>query len=313
MKVPDIENHDMKRHIQNYRLTENELFLDLIYESLKESKFIVPFHSGSYVTLRYESEGHFIIPVFTDYDEYAGGRELLERNGIAVSQIRIVDISNFIEFGDSLFFKGILIDMGSESYHVSAELLDLIRMESQSCSYSSQQLKQIMQLTDNRDLVRHLKSERNTPHCVSDELITALSKSLLFSLVTSRTAIDDHLENGVVDINHYPEHIDDISLIVTETDIGECFVLLTDRDEIRNSKNDIISQNPNTHIYSKIANISHICDFILNADLDGLIINPSSDSYFLSSEALKKSYRSMRKLSLDSSLNRSESCIFNIK
>lgn len=313
MKIPDIENHEMKRHIQNYRLTENVGFLDLIYESLKEAKFIVPFHSESYITLRYESKSNFIIPVFTNYSEYVEGRELLEKGGIEVSQIQIMDISNFIELTDNLFFKGILIDISSENYYVSTDLLNLIRRENQSCSYTSQQLKQIMQITDNYDLVRHLKSERNTPDYVSDELITALSKSLLFSLVTSRTAIDDHLEDGVVDITHYPEHIDDISLIITKTDIGECFVLLTDREEIRNSKNDIISQNPNTHIYSKIANLSHICDFILNANLDGLIINPSSDFYFLSSEALKKSYRSMRKLSLDSRMNRSENCIFNIK
>ncbi len=307
MELKKIENNNLKNNIQKLKFKSNEQILDNIFYELKNSIFIVPKNKENYLTLQYgNSNMDYVIPLFTDYNE-------IPKNDNNKYGYEIVSIDYFIEIAQlDVFFNGILINPYTQKYHISNELLKILN-ENQ-FSYSLEQLKQISQNTDNLELIEVIKKQENKQQKeIPLDIVNALSNSILFSLVTSEITLDDHLENGATDITYHPEHQKDLSLLITNTDIGDCLILLTDKNQIHTLKTELNSSDPQKYIYSKIANISQLCIEILNNNLDGIIINPHTNSYILSKEAVNNSYNSIKQLSQDPTLIKSNSCIFDIK
>ncbi len=303
MELEKIENNNLKNSIQQLKIQQSEDILDNIFYELKNAIFIVPKNKENYLSLQYEnSKLDYIIPVFTDCSQIKQDFGMYE----------IVSIDKFISMAQAdVFFNGITINPYTQNYVISNELLKLL--SENHFTYNPEQLKQLSQTTDNLELVDVIKKQQNNQKEIPTDIVNALSKSILFSLVTSDITLDDHFENGATDINYHPEHFNDLSLLITQTEIGDCFILLTDKKEIENQKKELFTQQPQKYVYSKIANISHICIEILNNNLDGIIINPNTDSYILSKEAVNNSYNSIKQLSQDPTLIRSESCIFDIQ
>lgn len=311
----NFKNNKLKKLINNIK--QNKIDTELITNELKMTKFIVPLvkedETNKYLTLAYgEDNLDFIIPIFTDIEEYEKAEMLLSNKGIDIDLIKISSINDFIEIAENLStFIGITINIATQNYLITNETLKLLSDKSKSVfDYNCQQLYQISQITDNYELLNVINSEKSED--IFDDVLNALNNSILFSIVYSQENLDDHAYNGTIDINNCPEHLDDLSILVEETPIGKCFVLFTDKLKIKSESSQILSQRPDLHIYSKISNISHICDIILSDDLEGIVINPSEESYYITKEEISNNYETIKSLTLDSYLNKSEVCIFSI-
>ena len=120
MKIENIIHDELKekiRMIYLYEENNNSKMIENTDNSIKkylsENEFIISVENDELVKIPYGNDGNYVIPIFTDLNEYERGMEYYELNKMiknkdyAVGKIKKIDDPNFL---------GYLINIASVSY-----------------------------------------------------------------------------------------------------------------------------------------------------------------------------------------------------
>ena len=277
MRKSSIKHENLKRTMDEIETlgdeAPNELF-DKLLEEIKHSCLIIAgdviSDTINIVTAKTD-HGDFGL-LFTDMDEFMKifpdfNCEAHENSFTAyMDMIRESDLEGFIlnPAGEGLILhKDVLNNMGDmPEYRFSSK-----------DSYSSQELKDLKDSISNDSLEEFINNPGNIGRY--EELFDEISSSTLLTLMLSRDDLNGEAENGVISMSKTGPrgflYIDKVG--------GSYATVYTSEDKIS-------SVNTPFNKYSQIVNFSQMTNFILNDDMDGIIINPNSENILLSRDVL---------------------------
>lgn len=163
-------------------------------------------------------------------------------------------------------------------------------------SYGSKELKMLKDSIDNESLETFIENPKNIGRY--EELFNEISQSTLLTLMISNEDLAEYADDGVISMDETGPlgylYIDEIG--------GEYATAYT-------SEKKMASVQTNKRKYSQIVNFSQMTNFILNDDMDGIIINPQSDNIVLTRDTLLAFSPLLEKTCNDPKLN---SAIFHM-
>lgn len=163
-------------------------------------------------------------------------------------------------------------------------------------SLTTDELKSLKHSIDNKELEEFLTDNNNIGKY--DELFEKISNSTLLTLMLSKDDLTEYADGGIISMKKTGPlgflYIDEIG--------GEYATVYTSESRISNVETSL-------NKFSQIVNFSQMANFILNDDMDGIIINPNTDNVLLTRDVLLKYYSLLEKTCNDSRLN---SAIFHM-
>lgn len=209
-------------------------------------------------------------------------------------------IDNSFDFYKNFALKsdldGMIINPESEGFVLIRDFLDLIDESPRDIfptenAYTPEELKDIKDSISNDDLEKFIQNTVNIGKY--EELFNQISKSTLLTLMLSRDDLTDHIENGIISMDDGP-----LGFLYTENLGGEYATVYTSEDKLK----DI--ETPHNR-FSQVVNFSQMTNFILNDDMDGIIINPGCENILLTRDVLLKYYGYIEKTCYNEKLNTS--------
>ena len=205
------------------------------------------------------NDGDMLLPLFTDEDE------------LLMYSHDFTPLENDLEFYRQLVmngdFVGALINTESDEFFIDRVLLEKITpLESgtKGKGYSVKKLQKLSKKPSNDELVRFIRKPSNFNKY--DEAAYLLRDSVLLNAVVYDEALDEHESQGIV-------RKKDVGGFVLETKRSgrEVYGLIfTDLDSI-----------PDGTRYYQVCNLYELIKFVLSSDMDGIIINPDDEEYYL--------------------------------
>ena len=125
-----------------------------------------------------------------------------------------------------------------------------------------------------------------------------ISKSTMLTLMVSNDDLTDYAKDGVISMLETGP----LGYLYVDGIGGEYATAYTSEDKMASVQTD-------KRKYSQIVNFSQMANFILNDDMEGIIINPKSDNILLTRETLLEFSPVLEKTCNDSRLN---SAIFHM-
>ena len=133
---------------------------------------------------------------------------------------------------------------------------------------SETQIQKIADEADNSDLLKFIGDDGDL-----NELMPHLNSSTLFNLIVTREKPDE--KDGIVEC-------DELEVCSIDNENGVFALLFTDRENILKSGD----FDSNLNYYYQITLLSRFFEFVLRSDMEGIIINPATDSYLIPREAM---------------------------
>ena len=131
MKLEDITHPELKNHInmiymhgenQNQKAiekTESE-----IKEYIKDNYFIISVENKEPVKIPYANDGLYLVPIFTDKQEYINGMQYFSLNVMDENKDYIIEkLDYFKKLKDDPNFLGYIVNIARVSYIISLTLL----------------------------------------------------------------------------------------------------------------------------------------------------------------------------------------------
>ena len=131
MNIEDIKNPELKNHINMVYLhgenqnqngiekTENE-----IREYIKDNYLIISIEDDNPVKIPYGNDGEYVVPVFTDQQEYILGMQYLSLNVMDENKEYIIEkLDYFKKLKEDPNFLGYLVNIARVSYIINITLL----------------------------------------------------------------------------------------------------------------------------------------------------------------------------------------------
>ena len=140
-------------------------------------------------------------------------------------------------------------------------------------AYTPQELKELKDSIDNSDLEKFVENPNNIGKY--EDLFDKISNSTMLTLMLSPYDLRDIAIDGVVST------LDDgpVGFLYIEELGGNYATAYTSEAKISNIRSDF-------NKYSQVVDFSLLTNFILNDDMDGILINPNSDNVLLTREVL---------------------------
>jgi len=131
MKLEDIKNPELKNHINMiYMHSENdnqkaiESTEEEIKEYIKDNYFIISVEDGNPVKIPYGNDGEYLVPVFTDEQEYVVGMQYFSLNVMDENKEYIIEkLDYFKKLKEDPNFLGYLVNIARVSYTINITLL----------------------------------------------------------------------------------------------------------------------------------------------------------------------------------------------
>ena len=131
MKLEDIKNPELKNHINMiYMHSENdnqkaiESTEEEIKEYIKDNYFIISVEDGNPVKIPYGNDGEYLVPVFTDEQEYVVGMQYFSLNVMDENKGYIIEkLDYFKKLKEDPNFLGYLVNIARVSYTINITLL----------------------------------------------------------------------------------------------------------------------------------------------------------------------------------------------
>ena len=233
--------------------------------------------------------------LFTDMDEL---RKVFPGFDLEAREFPFAHYIDQLSKSDML---GYIINVESEFMVLTKDLLDLIDELPQNTyspdnAYSSSELKRVKDSINNDSLEEFIRNPNNIGKY--EELFCEISSSTLLTLMLSRDDLTSMATDGVISMLETGPlgflYIDDVG--------GNYATVYTSEEKME-------SVSTPLRKYSQIVNFSQMTNFILNDDMDGIIINPNSENVMLTSDVLLEYSNILEKTCNDSRLN---SAIFHM-
>lgn len=287
MQNCDITNNHLKDVIDNLRTylekeeeTPAELVLKFVFE-LKVSNLLIPAieedDAFSFERLESDDSDASYIPLFTDIEEYSN--HVTEDLGY---EPQTFDFDTYKELVMENDFEGIVINVESSSMPVDRDFLSNMLFDVDKVSdedyepYSPEKIKEIFETAENDSLLEFIRDEeRNTD---IEKLYVELSNSTLLNLTVSDDPLDEFAQDGIIDA----DDIDGFNLCCFEDDNIRFGAVFTDRQSI----NKILEADTELCYYGQVTVLSALFEYILRNDMDGVIINPGKDDYFITRDEI---------------------------
>lgn len=131
MKIEEIKNPELKNHINMIYLhgeNKNQKAIDKtedeIKEYIRENYLIISIEDGKPVKIPYGNYGEYVVPVFTDYQEYILGMQYFSLNVMDENKEYIIEkLDYFKKLKDDPNFLGYLVNIARVSYIINLTLL----------------------------------------------------------------------------------------------------------------------------------------------------------------------------------------------
>ena len=282
MQNCDITNNHLKDVIDNLRTylekeeeTPADLVLKFVFE-LKVSNLLIPAiqedDAFSFECLESDEDDDSYIPLFTDIEEYTS--HVTEDLGY---EPLTFDFDTYKELVMENDFEGIVINVESSAMPVDRDFLnnmlfDVDTVEDEDYeAYGPEKLKKIFETASNDSLLEFIRDEENNADI--EKLYVELSNSTLLNLTVSDDPLDEFAQDGIIDA----DDIDGFNLCCFEDDNIRFGAVFTDRQSI----NKVLEADTELCYYGQVTVLSALFEYILRNDMDGIIINPATDDYFI--------------------------------
>lgn len=268
-----ITHNHLKTAIQDYTLSPSKDLLLRLVNELRYSNLYIPSKriDGKPSFDVYEEDGLKLTVLFTDLDEavkfygsddtqvFAGSFELY-RNILKTSDI-----------------EGYILNPASERYLLDNEFIlsitDIPKTTYVSTDpYSPEELK-VMCGSDNSGLESFIENPANAADF--EALFENLSKSTVFAMMLSDTDLDGFFNDGMLDMRITGPVA---SMYVDEVG-GKYAAIFSSTQKMK-------SPDAAKFAYAQIINLSMLVNYVLTEDMDGIILNPSSDDVLIPRQKL---------------------------
>lgn len=294
MDVNTVRHDNLRRLMQEFNELEMEIPEEDFSNILKEfrhSSLIAPGYviDDEFKVIIADTEGGSFGVLFTDMDE------LRKTFPDFDTQAYSFTLDQYIDFVDKNDLKGYFINFESEEFVLPKEILkqmgDMPEMTySIDDAYTSDEIKSIKHSINNSDLEDFIKNPANIARY--EELFDMISKSTMMTLRLSDLNLTCLADDGMITM----KETGPIGYLHTEKTGGRYATAFTSEDKIKSIKTDY-------NKYSQIINFSQMTNYVLNDDLDGIIINPEDERIMLTREVLLEFSPLLEKTCNDSKLN----------
>ena len=190
---------------------------------------------------------------------------------------------------------GYVINPASEGFFLKRDLVLAItdlphHRYASDDAYTSSQLKTLKDSIDNEALEDFIRNPSNIGDY--DGLFEMISDSTLLTLMLSDEDLSCFANDGVISMMETGP----IGFLYLDEIGGQYATVYTSESKIAN-----VATGYNK--YSQLVNFSQLANFILNDDMDGIIINPNSDNVLLTREVLLEYSNLLERTCNDSRLN----------
>jgi hypothetical protein len=264
---------EMNNFLKNHTRPPRDLYDSFIME-LKVSRLFIAARigDGEMDFEHYESDdGMVILPLFTQKSQYTGDKELYS-----------YVFSFYTDIVKECEFDGIVINPDDDEFFVSREMLNDVGEEVyvNGESYGAPELKEIAFTVKNEELVNFISDDDNFNKY--DELIGLISEAVLLNVVSSRKDLSEYARNGTL----FTLEVGGFSLSVKTEGREKYALLFTSLDAIKKT----CDTDAGVYFYCQITSLDKILDFILGNDLDGVILNPYLENYYVPRNVLLELY-----------------------
>lgn len=283
MQNCDITNNHLKdvmdklrTYLENEEETPADLVLKFVFE-LKVSNLLIPaiqedVDSLSFERLESDDEDSSYIPLFTDIEEY---------NNHVTEDVEYEPLTfDFDTYKDLVMendFEGIVINVESNTMPIDRDFLSNMLFEVDTVEeedyevYSPEKLKEIFETVSNDSLLEFIRDEENNRDI--EKLYVELSNSTLLNLTVSDDSLDEFVKDGIIDA----DDVDGFNLCCFEDDNIRFGAVFTDRQSL----NKVAESDTELCYYGQVTVLSALFEYILRNDMDGIIVNPTTDDYFI--------------------------------
>lgn len=131
MKIEEIKNPELKNHInmiylhgENKNQKAIEKTEDEIKEYIRENYLIISIEDGKPVKIPYGNDGEYVVPVFTDHQEYILGMQYFSLNVMDENKEYVIEkLDYFKKLKEDPNFLGYLVNIARVSYIINLTLL----------------------------------------------------------------------------------------------------------------------------------------------------------------------------------------------
>lgn len=266
--------------IGNFTSTHNNPPEDLVESFIKELKvsrlYIPATHNDDEIVFEHlESEdGITVLPLFTSPEEYDGETELLN-----------YEFEFYAEIIADCDFRGAVINPESDEVFVSNQITDHLRAKplpeySEDEILDAHELKEVAANVKNERLANFIRDESNFNNF--DALIGVLSESVLLNVVSSPRDLSEISRDGII----ATLEVGGFNLAVMTNGTEKYAVVFTSLEAIT----DTCDTSSGLHYYYQVTSYDRILEFVLRNDLDGMVIDPSLEDYYIPRNVLLDIY-----------------------
>ena len=293
MRKPYVKNENLRKIMSEIYSEDEDIKEETIVKfinELKHSNLIIAGEFSNEISLTvidYEGENYGVL--FTDMDEF---RKVFSTDEVPSREF---SFHTYYELVKKEMVAGYVINPASESFLFGKVLLnelgDLPDLTfSQESAYTAFELNQIRKSPGNHELEEFIRNRDNIGKY--DELFEMIGKSKLLTLLLSEDDLSEIAEDGVLSILERGPlgflYIDEIG--------GEYATVYTHEDKMKSVQTDLYK-------YSQLVNFYQLAFFILNDDMDGIIINPNEENILISRDVLLEYASKISELCNDETLN----------
>lgn len=258
---------EISNFYKNNTKPPEDMYLNLLME-LKVSELLIPVvfdgEKLSFPNIEVD-DGTSLIPLFTSNDELKKYSDEFESFPN--------EIAYYIKMVNDFGFDGILIDAGSDEFCIDNVVLNKIpltrKVESDN-AFDGAKLRDIALSEKNEKLKRFISKDSNFNKF--DKLSKILLDSVLLNVVVSEKDLSEFVHDGVIDRNE----ADTFTLFTKNSGRDHYGTVYTDTDAIVSFHEDL-----EFFYYVQVTNKYSVFHFLLSNDLDGIIINPGTDDYYV--------------------------------
>ena len=299
----DVTNNHFKSLIlqwnnftKNNSMPPEDLAFEFVSE-LRVSNLILPVNFDekgiSFPSVITPDKSRFL-PLFTDMDEFSKYSKDME----AVSN----DINYYVELINSAELDGMVINSEGENVVIGLDLLNRIQLLAENNhdeGFDYAELKDIAYQTSNEELLEFIRDNNNIYRY--DEVMNLMKNSTLLNLISSKENLDEYFRNGIITV----EDAGPFGLTSIKIGRENYGVIFTDRNSIA----DTIDFAGN-YYYMQVTDLYEFIKLALEYDLDGIIINPALEDYFIPRNALIKAFNEDM---INPDFSKASDCAFKIR
>ncbi len=294
-----IRHEHLKTAVEDYYLNGNKEILLRLINELRYSNLYIPSKrkGGKLVFDIYQKDGVKLTPLFTDLDEvnkfYSPGEVEVFSNSFELYR-------NVLKTHD---IDGYILNPSSQNYLFKRDFVlaikDIPKTSYVSTNpYSSDELKEFLDV-ENRDLEDFIEKGQNIGNY--EALFERMSNSTLFTLMLSPNNLKPFFKDASLDMRLTGP----VASMYLDTVGGRYATIFSSARKMK-------APETSEFKYAQVINLSMIVNFVLSEDMDGIILNPSSDDVLIPRQTLLNYSLGFERYANDERLSDSMYYIFEI-